>query len=141
MKLMANHALRVARLAEALVAAGRPESAYPVAAQAFDLAQEHRERGHEAYALRLLSDLYALRDPPEHDRAEEHYRKALDLAEQLAMRPLQGHCHLGLGRLYRRQGRDEAAKTALLAAGDLFRAMDMRLWVNQADAGGKHGDK
>ena len=53
MKLRANHSLRLARLAEAHVAAGRAESAFPVAAQALDLAQEHRERGHEAHALRL----------------------------------------------------------------------------------------
>jgi class 3 adenylate cyclase/tetratricopeptide (TPR) repeat protein len=132
MKLRANQALRLVRLAEALLAAGRPESAYAFAAQAFDTAQEHRERGHEAYALRLLAEMHATRVSPEHDRAEEHYRKALALADSLAMRPLQGHCHLGLGRLYRRMGRDEAALASLAAARDLFRAIDMAFWLERA---------
>ena len=39
-------------------------------------------------------------DPPEVEPAEAHYRQALALAEELGMRPLQAHCHLGLGRLY-----------------------------------------
>ena len=132
MKLMANQALQLVRLAEALLAAGRPDSAYPVAALAFDVAQEHRERGHEAYALRLLGALYAMRAAPEPDRAEEHYGKALALAEQLAMRPLQAHGHLGLGRLYRRQDRDEAAQSELSAARDFFLAMDMGFWADRA---------
>ena len=104
MKLKANHSLRLARLAEAQLTAGRPESAFPLAAQALDLAQEHRERGHEAHVLRLLAAIEVEREAPALDRAEEGYRKALALAEQLGMRPLQAHCHLGLGRLYRRRG-------------------------------------
>src|SRR5436189_6203992 len=90
MKLMANHPLRLVRLAEAHVMAGRPENASLLAVKAIDLAQEQRERGHEAYALKLLGDVWAIRDDPDGDRAEEHYRKALALAVQLGMRPLQG---------------------------------------------------
>jgi tetratricopeptide (TPR) repeat protein len=134
MKLMANHALRLVRLGEALLAAGRHERAYQVAAQAFDQAREHRERGHEAHALRLLGEIHAMRDEPEHDRAEEHYRKALELAEQLAMRPLQAHCRRGLGRLYRRLGRSDEAETFASSACGLFRAMDMGDSVDRADA-------
>ena len=81
MKLKANHSLRLVRLAEAHVRAGRAESAFPLAAQALDLAQEHRERGHEAHALRLLASIEVEREAPALDRAEEGYRKALALAE------------------------------------------------------------
>ena len=128
MKLKANQALRLVRLAEAHVRAGRPDGAFALAAQALDLAQEHRERGHEAHALRLLGLIEIEREVPNLDRAEENYQKALALANQLGMRPLQAHCHVGLGRLYRRRGHSEAATAAVTAARDLFRAMDMTFW-------------
>ena len=132
MKLRANQSLRLARLAEAHLRAGRPESAFPVAAQALDLAQELRERGHEAHVLRLLASIETERDAPTLDRSEEGYRKALALAEQLGMRPLQAHCHLGLGRLHQQRG-DHKADAALATARDLFRAMDMTLWLRETE--------
>jgi predicted ATPase/class 3 adenylate cyclase len=127
-KLKANHSVRLGRLAEAHARAGRPESAFPFAAQALDLAQEHRERGHEAHALRLLGSIELDREAPDFERAEEHYRKALGLAGQLGMRPLQAHCHAGLGRLGRRRG-DSAAAVSTATARDLYLAMDMIWWV------------
>jgi class 3 adenylate cyclase/tetratricopeptide (TPR) repeat protein len=133
MKLKANQSLRLVRLAEAQVSAGRPESAFPLTAQALDLAQEHRERGHEAYAVRLLASIEVEREAPALDRAEEGYRKALALAEQLGMRPLQAHCHLGLGCLHRRTGDAEAAAAEVAAARDLYRAMDMTFWLHETE--------
>ena len=50
------------------------------------------------------------------------------------MRPLQAHCHLGLGTLYARQGQQDQARTALSTAIALYRAMDMRFWLPQAEA-------
>ncbi|PYO18725.1 MAG: hypothetical protein DMD88_17070 [Candidatus Rokuibacteriota bacterium] len=132
MKLRANQSLRLARLAEAHVRSGRPESAFTIAAQALDLAQEHRERGHEAHIVRLLAAIAMEREAPTLDRAEEGYRKALTLAEQLGMRPLQAHCHLGLGRLYQRRGDGEAA-AAVATARDLFRSMGMTFWLRDAE--------
>jgi hypothetical protein len=41
------------------------------------------------------------------------------------MRPLQAHCHLGLGILYAKTCQQEQAHTELAAATDLYRAMDM----------------
>ena len=68
---------------------------------ALALAREHQERGHEAYALRLLGEIAARREPPESDPGRKHYyHQALALAEDLGMRPLQAYCHLGLGTLY-----------------------------------------
>jgi class 3 adenylate cyclase/tetratricopeptide (TPR) repeat protein len=132
-KLKANHSLRLARLAEAHARAGRAESAFPIAAQALDLAQEHRERGHEAHMHRLLAFIEVGREEPILDRAEEGYRKALALAEQLGMRPLQAHCHLGLGHLHRRRGDAAAAAAALGAARELFRAMGMTFWLQETE--------
>ena len=132
-KLKANHSLRVARLAEAYLGVGQAERAFSVAAQALDLAQEHRERGYEAHVLRLLAAIELAREAPALDRAEEGYRKALALAEALGMRPLQAHCHRGLGRLYRRRGDPEAGSSEVAAARDLFRAMDMTFWLDETD--------
>ena len=50
------------------------------------------------------------------------------------MRPLQAHCHLGLGTLYATTGQREQSRTALATAIDLYRAMDMTLWLPQAEA-------
>jgi Flp pilus assembly protein TadD len=73
-------------------------------------------------------------EPPDLDQAAGHYRQALALAEELAMRPLQAHCHLGLGTLYAKTGEREQARAALSAAIDLYRAMDMTFWLPQAEA-------
>ncbi len=138
-KLMANHPLRLVRLAEAHVRAGRSENAFPVAAQALDLSQEQRERGHEAYALRLLGEVWATLGDRDLGRAEEYYRMSLALAEQLGMRPLQGHCHLGLGRLARLRGDGETARAALTAAHDLFREMEMTAGLLQVESVAEEG--
>jgi hypothetical protein len=49
------------------------------------------------------------------------------------MRPLVAHCHLGLGKLYRRTGKREQAREHLTNA-TTYREMDMRLWLEQAEA-------
>ena len=70
----------------------------------------------------------------ERAQAAAHYRQALTLAEKLGMRPLQAHCHLGLGALYANLGRPEQARPELTAAIDLYRAMQMPFWLPQAEA-------
>ena len=77
-------------LGEAHLLAGRLEEAQALAEQALTLAREHQERGNEAYALRLLGDIAAQREPPESAQAEAHYQQALTLADELGMRPLDG---------------------------------------------------
>jgi tetratricopeptide (TPR) repeat protein len=121
-------------LGEAQMLAGCLEEAHALAEGALAHARAHQERGHQAYALRLLGDIAARREPPEHEQAEAHYQHALALAEELGMRPLMAHCHHGLGRLYHQTGRDEEARAALTAAIDLYRAMDMTFWLPQAEA-------
>ena len=121
-------------LGEAQLLAGRLEEAYALAERSLALTREHQERGHQAYALRLLGDIHARRDPPEIEPAETHYRQALTLAEELGMRPLLAHCHLGLGTLYGRMGLVEQARADLTAAIELYRVMDMTFWLPQAEA-------
>src|SRR4029450_4749009 len=94
-------------LGEAQLLAGRREEAHALAERALALAHAHQERGHQAYALRLLGDIAARREPSESAQAEAHYQQALALAEELGMRPLQAHSHLGLGMLYAATGQRE----------------------------------
>ena len=96
-------------------------------------AREYQERGYQANALRLLGDITARRESPESALAEVHYQQALALAEELGMRPLQAHCHRGLGVLYSKTGQMEQARTELSAAIALYRAMDMSFWLPQAE--------
>ena len=72
--------------------------------------------------------------PPEVAPAENHYRQALALAEELGMRPLLAHCHRGLGTLYAATGQREQARTELSTAIALYRAMEMTFWLPQAEA-------
>ena len=73
------------------------------------------------------------REPLDVDQATAHYRQALALAEELGMRPLQAHCHLGLGTLYAQAGQREQAHAELSAAIDFYRAIDMTLWLPQTE--------
>jgi tetratricopeptide (TPR) repeat protein len=124
----------VGYVSEAYLLAGRMQEAVQLAGRALDLARDHKERGHEAWALRLLGDIAARREPPEVEQAEAHYRQALALAKELGMRPLQAHCHQGLGTLYATIGQQEQARAELSAAIMLYRAMDMTFWLPQAEA-------
>jgi len=121
-------------LGEAQVSAGRLEEPQALAERALVLAREHQERGHQAYALRLLGEIAARREPPERDQAGDYYRQALALAEELGMQPLVAHCYLGLGKLYARIGRRAEARAELSAAVELYRAMEMTFWLPQVEA-------
>ena len=50
------------------------------------------------------------------------------------MRPLQAHCHLGLGKLYRRIGRQYEARAELTTAIQMLREMGMTFWLPDAEA-------
>jgi predicted ATPase len=86
------------------------------------------------HALHLLGEIAPRREVPERDQAGDCYHQALALAEGLGMRPLQAHCHLGLGTLYAKLGQVEPARMEVSAVIDLDRAMDMTFWLPQAEA-------
>jgi tetratricopeptide (TPR) repeat protein len=134
MRLMTLYPPYAVRLGEGYMLAGRVAEAMPLGQRAFEVARAHKLLGHQAYALRLLGAIAVHRYPPEVEPAEDHYQQALALAEELGMRPLQAHCHHGLGALYGRTGRADQARTALATAIDLYRAMDMTFYLTQAEA-------
>ena len=87
----------------------------------------------EGQVLRMLGDIAAHPDHFEVNTAEAHYRQALALAEALGLRPLMAHCHFGLGALYRRTDKHEQAREHLRTATTMYREMDMRFWLEQAE--------
>jgi len=134
---VANHegkSLRTIWLSEAYLLAGREADAHTAAQRALALARQYKERGHEAYTLRLLGEIAAREDPLDIGKAENHYRQALALAEELGMRPLIAHCHVGLGKLYRRIESRQQAEEHLTTAIAMMREMEMGLWLERAEA-------
>jgi tetratricopeptide (TPR) repeat protein len=128
-----NHPLFLAYLGQAHLLAGRRDDAFAVARRALDLAHRQKERGNEAWVLRLLGEIAAQPDPPHAKSAHAHYGQALARADELGMRPLAAHCHLGLGTLYRRTGDTAKAKEHLTAASTMYREMGMAFWLAQAE--------
>jgi predicted ATPase len=129
-----NQSNFVAQLSAVCLLAGRVDEAFQHAGQALALARQYGERGYEAFALCQLGAVQAQADPPEVAQSAARYREALALAEELGMRPLQAHCHHGLGTLYARSGQRGQARAALATAIDLYRAMEMTFWLPQAEA-------
>jgi hypothetical protein len=82
----------------------------------------------------LLGDVASHPDRFDADHGEAHYREALALSEPRDMRPLVAHCHLGLGKLYRRTGKREQARAHLTTATTMFREMGMIYWLEKAQS-------
>ena len=132
MRLALAQALRASLLGEAYLYAGRMADAIESAERALTLSQEHKERGHEAWTLRLLGEIHRSYDPPKVKLAEAFYRQALDLAEKLGMRPLVAHCQIGLARLYQRVGDHKQARTHLESAMRNYREIGAEFWLTRA---------
>ena len=125
--------LMVMYLGEAYLLADRLEDALAFGDRALALARERGQRGYEAWALSHLGEIVSCCDRLDAETAEGHYREALGVAEELGMRPLVAHCHLGLGRVYRRTGKREQAQERLTTAATMYREMAMRFWLEQTE--------
>jgi tetratricopeptide (TPR) repeat protein len=121
-------------LGRAYLSAGRPDDAIRRAREALAVCRERTTRNFEACALHLLGDIAAGLEPPVLEEAEQHYRQALGVAEELGMRPLVAHCHLGLGKLYCRTDKRERAQEDLATATAMYRNMGMTYWLERAEA-------
>lgn len=127
-------ALLVVWLSTGYCYAGRMAEARAQAQRALEIARERHERGYQAHALRLIGDIARQEKRPQPEPAEAAYREAIALANELSMRPLLAHCHLGLGLLYDQTGQMEAARTCLMTASTHYRALRMTFWLPQIDA-------
>jgi class 3 adenylate cyclase/tetratricopeptide (TPR) repeat protein len=133
-RLVSQYPLWAAHLGEAYLLAGRLEEAHQLAERALARARDAKEQAYEAYALRLYGEIAAPRTPLEVEPAAAAYQQAIALADALGMRPLQAHCHRGLGTLYATIGQQEQARAELATAIEMYRDMAMTFWLPQAEA-------
>jgi tetratricopeptide (TPR) repeat protein len=124
---------RLRQLSAVSLLAGRLNEASQYAEQVLDSARQQQARGEEAHVLSQLGVIHAQAIPLDAELAEAQYQEALMLAEPLGMRPLQAHCHFGLGTLLVKTGRQEEGRTELTTAIALYRAMEMTFWFPQAE--------
>jgi len=82
----------------------------------------------------LLGDLLARPYPAHLIQAEASYREALTSAQDLRMRPLQAHCHLGLGQIHAQAKEPAKARAELLEAAELYRVMSIPFWLSKAES-------
>jgi len=126
-----NHPLLLTYLGEAHLLADRREDALTVARRALELALRQKERGNEAWVLRLLGEIASRDDRLDAETAEGYYRQALGLATELGMRPVAAHCHRGLGKLYRRSSEPARAEEHLAIAASMYREVGMTYWLEE----------
>jgi hypothetical protein len=124
------HSRNVIWLAEALLLSGRLPEARSAIERSLALVREGKHRVCEPWALYLAAEITAGDDDA---RAADSYREALALANALGMQPLAAHCHLGLGKLYRRAGGGSQGEEHIATAHDLFRKMHMRGSLQDAE--------
>ena len=129
-----HHAHVLTELCEALLLVSRVEDASTIASRLLELSRIHTGRGYQAHAYRLLGEVAMRRAPLDLDQATAHYRQALALAEELGMRPLQAHCHRGLGTLYVATSQREQAHAELVAAMEMYELMEMTFWLPETEA-------
>ena len=134
-RIVPDHALWATWLGEAYLAAGRIADARRTVSGC-RWREPSRSRSAAIARTRYAPWARSRRseEPPDAEEAERCYREALALAEELEMRPLQAHCHLGLGKLYRRVGRVDEARAELATAVAMLREMGMAFWLPEAEA-------
>jgi len=132
-----NLGLAYHSLGRAAMLLGQLDEARRLADRAVESSPHHP--GFAAHAQHLLGDIATHPDRFDAEIGEAHYRQALALAEPRRMLPLVAHCHVGLGKLYRRAGKRRETQEHLTSATTMYREMDMRFWLEQAEAATKEG--
>ena len=133
MRRLAGQAMRIAWLSGAYMIAGRTDQAEALARSGLAMSVESKDRGSQAWLLGILADVTARRFPLNVKQADEDYGLALALAQELKMRPLQAHCHMGIGNFYAQVDDVTKARSELQSAVDLYKAMSMRYWLSKAE--------
>jgi class 3 adenylate cyclase/tetratricopeptide (TPR) repeat protein len=119
--------------ADGLLLAGRMDEAKRIAEQAVEQASASGERQGEALALEILGEIALAETPPNVAGAAAALERTATLAEECGCRPLLARCHLSLGKLYRHTGEHGKAQEHLTTATTMYREMDMRFWLEQAE--------
>ncbi len=127
-----TYARQQAQVGEAYLLAGQRDEAARLAAIALEAARAQKQPGQEAAALWLSAEITGR--ALEQERAEADYQRAMVVASEIGLRPLVAHCHFGLGKLARRAGKRQEAQEHFTTATTMYREMDMRFWLEQAEA-------
>ena len=120
-------------LGEAQLLAGRLEEAQALAERALALAHAHQERGNQAYALRLLGDIAAHRDPRRASRPKPTTSRPSPWPRNWACARSRPTATAASAPCMPDRPREQA-RTALSTAIALYRAMEMTFWLPQAEA-------
>jgi tetratricopeptide (TPR) repeat protein len=125
---MFGRALVLSHFGRACHLAGRKDEAIAHARKAIDLAQTTGARGNEGWAWHLLGDLVfdGNSGASTFEQAENHYRTALLIADELGMRPLRAHCLYGLSRVHGNRGNQALMEEYATDAARLCREMGMQ---------------
>jgi len=131
---MGGQALRMACVSAGYMVTGRHEAAETFAGRGLELSRESKDQGSQAWLLCILGNLASRRSPLKTELVKTNYATALSLAQELGMRPLQAHCHLGLGDVFAQVSDRSKACAELLEAAELYRVMSMPFWLSKAEA-------
>ena len=131
---MVWRSLTGAQLIQGFLLIGNRQEAALLASRALESSRRHSQRSREALALYVQGEIASAANPVAFENAEGSFRGANIISDELKMRPLLAHCHVGLGKLYRRTGDYEKAKTQLANGVAMMREMEMGLWLERAEA-------
>ncbi len=115
-------------LADAYRATGEISLATETVLGALKLADEREERGFEGWAMLVMAGIHA--DAGRLEEAAQWYRRGLQQASDLSMRPLIAHCHRGLGNVCLRIGEEKEARSETKMALEMYRSMGMTYWLD-----------
>jgi class 3 adenylate cyclase/tetratricopeptide (TPR) repeat protein len=112
---------------------GSREDAFGAAARVVQSSRGQKAKPREAWALHLIGEILASRRSDDFTAAERAFHDSLALALAHGMRPLQAHCHLGLGKLFAAAGHRTKAEDHLGSAIAMMREMEMGIWLRHAE--------
>ena len=134
MHLVSGRSMLMTAYGDACLRARRFSEADELSVCALKLARDHGERGHMAWVLKLRGEVELGRRPASIEEATGFFREALELSEELGMRPLAAQTRIALAKVEARLGRQAAASEYLQTAIAGFRDMNMAWWVARAEA-------
>ncbi len=121
-------------LAEAYRLKGDIDRALQTSEEALSILRKKGEHGFGAWAIYYMAKIQSEDKAEQIQQAIQSYRQAIQQSVGLGMRPLEAHCHMGLGQAYLKRGLSEEARSELVAAIELYRSMDMGFWLPEAES-------
>ena len=121
-------------LAETYRLMGQTDKACETAEEALRIFRQTDERCFGAWALYEMAIIQSENNSKQIEEAPHTYQLAIDLAEELNMKPLQAHCHLKFGQHYAKIEKTDLARSEFLNAIDLYRSLGMAFWLPMAEA-------